>query len=114
MRFLASGFSSTLWKREKGEKTGRIFAHVDWFVLAAALTISALGLLTMRSFPENLSAGGAFFERQIVWIALAICAFFIASLPEYRFLRRTPVVVALYGGVVFLLGLVLLFGSIVR
>ncbi|MBI2613059.1 rod shape-determining protein RodA [Candidatus Kaiserbacteria bacterium] len=88
----------------------RMFSHVDWFLFAAALAISLLGLLTMHSFPgEN-----ALFERQIVWIALALCVFFAASLPEYRFLRRTPVVVALYSGVLFLLSLVFFFGTVVK
>ena len=88
----------------------RMFSHVDWFLLAAALAISLLGLLTMHSFPgEN-----ALFERQIVWIALSLCVFFAASLPEYRFLRRTPVVIALYGGALFLLSLVFFLGTVVK
>ncbi len=88
----------------------RAFAHIDWFLLASALAISLLGLVTMHSFPgEN-----AFFERQIVWIGLALSVFFVASMPEYRFLRRTPVVVALFSGVIFLLGLLFLLGSVVK
>ena len=102
--------TSVLFGRENGKDTLRAFSHIDWFLFAAALTVSLLGLVTMRSFPEE----GAFFERQLVWIGLAVCVFFVASLPEYQFLRRTPVVVALYGGVIFLLGLVLFFGTIVR
>src|SRR3989344_3434007 len=89
---------------------GRLtFAHIDWFILASAIAISTLGLVTMRSFSEE----NAFFERQVVWIGIAVCIFFVASLPEYRFLRRMPLVVSLYGGVIFLLGLVFVFGSIV-
>ena len=87
----------------------RAFAHIDWFILASAIAISILGLVTMRSFSEE----NAFFERQVVWIGVAACIFFVASLPEYRFLRRMPLVVSLYGGIVFLLGLVFVFGSIV-
>jgi rod shape determining protein RodA len=68
----------------------------------------------MRSFPEGQLSAGIFFERQIVWIGLALAVFFVASLPEYRFLRRTPVVVSLYGGILLLLSLVLFFGSIVK
>lgn len=88
----------------------RMFGHVDWFLVAAAVAVSVLGLVTMHSFPgEN-----ALFERQIVWIALALAVFFAASLPEYRFLRRTPVVVVLYGGILFLLSLVFFFGTAVK
>lgn len=102
--------TSALYARRNEGDTKRAFAHIDWFVFAAALTISLLGLLTMRSFPgEN-----AFFERQIIWLSLGIGIFFIASLPEYRFLRRTPVVVGLYAGVAALLCLVFFFGTLVR
>lgn len=88
----------------------RLFGHIDWYVFSAALSVSILGLVTMYSFPgEN-----AFFERQLIWIALALVVFFVASLPEYLFLRRTPVVVALYGGMLILLGLVLMLGTVVK
>jgi len=88
----------------------RSFAHIDWFLFASALAISLLGLVTMRSF----SVEEAYFDKQIVWIGIAVAVFFISSLLEYRFLRRTSVVIALYAAVVFLLGLVFLFGSIVK
>lgn len=110
MRSFAQRFALMVRSRGKAENTVRAFAHVDWFLIASALTVSLLGLVTMRSFPgEN-----AFFERQVVWIALAVCVFFIASLPEYRFLSRTPVVVGLYAGVVALLGLVFFVGTAVH
>jgi rod shape determining protein RodA len=88
----------------------RTFAHIDWYLFAAAFAISLLGLLTMRSF----SVENAFFDKQIVWIGAAIVVFFIASLPDYGFLRRTPVIVGLYVGVFSLLSLVFLLGSVVK
>jgi rod shape determining protein RodA len=114
MSFLARGFAFAIRDRRRPEDPVRAFAHIDWFLLAAAFTVSILGLVTMRSFPEELSSGGAFFERQIVWIALAICVFFVASLPEYRFLSRTPVVVGLYAAIAGLLGLVLIAGTTIH
>src|SRR3990167_4787156 len=88
----------------------RFFSHIDWYLFAAAVTISLLGLVTMHSF----AGMNAFFERQAVWIGLAILIFFVASIPEYRFLQRTPVIVFFYGAVVFLLSLIFLFGTIVK
>jgi rod shape determining protein RodA len=88
----------------------RAFAHIDWFLLAAALAISFLGLATMRSF----SSENAYFDKQIVWIGLALIVFFVASIPEYGFLRRTPVIVGLYAGVAALLAFVFILGSVVR
>lgn len=87
-----------------------IFRGVDWFLFVPALMVSLLGLATMHSS----SGENAYFEKQVVWIAVAIIVFFAASIPEYRFLRRTPVVVSLYTGILFLLALVFLFGTIVK
>lgn len=102
--------SSALSARRQAGEPRWPFAHVDWFLFAGALTVSLLGLLTMRSFPGD----NAFFDRQVVWLCLAVGIFFIASLPEYRFLRRTPVVVGLYAGVAALLCMVFFFGTLVR
>ncbi|MBI4088039.1 rod shape-determining protein RodA [Candidatus Kaiserbacteria bacterium] len=88
----------------------RAFAHVDWYLLAAALTISIGGLATMRSF----SAENTFFDRQIVWICTALVVFFVASLPDYAFLRRTRVIVSFFGSIALLLALVYFFGAIVK
>lgn len=93
-----------------GERPARAFAHIDWFLLAAALSISLLGLVTMRSF----SAENSFFDKQIIWICIALSVFFIASIPEYTFLRRTPVITGFFVVIVSLLGLIFLFGSIVK
>jgi len=92
------------------EQRFRSFAHIDWFLLVAALSISILGLVTMRSFADE----NAFFERHLVWIGIAVCVFFIASLPSYHFLRRTPVIVALYGAVVGALALLFVLGVVVK
>lgn len=87
----------------------RAFAHIDWVLFCAAVAISFLGLSTMRSF----SVENALFERQLVWIALSVGAFFLASIPEYNFLRRTAIVVGLYIITAASLALVYVFGSII-
>lgn len=92
-------------------RIARAFAHVDWFVLAAAVSISLLGLLTMRPFEGDTSS---FFDRQMLWIGVGVVAFFIAAIPEYGFLRRTSVVSLLYGGAIALLAAIFLFGVVVK
>ena len=90
--------------------TGRqVFVHIDWFLVASALAISIAGLVTMRSF----SVENFFFERQIVWICIGVAVFLLASIPEYGFLRRTPVLTGFFVITVVLLGLIYLFGSVV-
>ena len=86
------------------------FQHIDWFLFGAALTISLLGLASMRSF----SVDNAFFEKQLIWIALSVGAFFVASLFDYTFLRRTQVIAVLYIVIMVLLGMVLSFGALVK
>ncbi len=95
--------------RHAGEHI-RPLAHVDWFLFASALCISLLGLFTMRSFGVENS----FFDKQIIWISVAVAAFFVASLGDYSFLRRTPVVIGCLLFIITLLGLVFAFGAIVK
>ncbi|KKW30207.1 MAG: Rod shape-determining protein [Candidatus Kaiserbacteria bacterium GW2011_GWC2_52_8b] len=87
-----------------------IFSNIDWFLFAAALTISLLGLLTMRSF----SVENVFFDKQIIWTCIAVGTFFIASMADWGFLRRTPIVVGLFSLILFLLALIFIFGAIVK
>ena len=88
----------------------RLCKGIDWFLFGAAFAISILGLMTMRSF----STENSFFEKQIIWITLAVLLFFPVSLGDYGFLRRTKIVVGLYAIVLALLALILAFGAIVK
>ena len=92
------------------EVRARALAHIDWFLLLSALAISFIGIATMRSF----SVENAYFDKQIVWLALALGVFFIAGIPEYGFLRRMPIVVGMYGAIATLLVFVLLVGSVIK
>ena len=85
------------------------FAHIDWVLFGAVLAISLIGAATMRSFSEN-----SFFDKQLIWISMAVGAFFIASLGDYHFLRRIPIIVGLYVGILTLLSLILTIGTVVK
>lgn len=89
----------------------RAFAHVDWFLFAAAFAVSLLGLVTMRPFADG---GEAFFDKQLIWIAISVSAFFLASLPEYTFLRRTQIVSVLYVLILLLLAFIFVAGTVVK
>ncbi|MBL8158336.1 rod shape-determining protein RodA [bacterium] len=90
---------------------GRLFGHIDWYLFFAALSVSVLGLVTMYPFGQG---GEAFFDRQIIWIGLALLVFFLAAIPEYTFLRRTQIVTTLYILILSLLALIFLTGTIVK
>ena len=84
--------------------------HIDWILFFAVVPLLAAGLLTMNSFVgENY-----FFDRQLLWIGIALVAFFACSMNDWSFLKRTDVLVGLF---IFSCGLLLLLfiaGQVVR
>lgn len=81
---------------------------VDWILLLATVPIMAAGYLTMYSF----SGQSYFASRQGVWILIALLACFLASFIDWRFLRRTMVVVLIYGLTVIVLAALLGLGAV--
>ncbi len=82
--------------------------NTDWLLLGSAVCISLAGLVSMESF----SVSSAFADRQMVWIGLSLSSFFILSSFDLRVLRRTSIIVALYGVAVLLLALLFVAGSV--
>jgi rod shape determining protein RodA len=66
--------------------------NIDWILFASAVLVSIMGLVTMNSF----SSGDTHFEKQLVFLAVSIIVFFGVSLIDFRFLRRTSVVVSIF------------------
>lgn len=81
---------------------------IDWLALLSTFPILGAGLITMSSF------GGSnyYFSRQIIWIILAVLVFFLASRVDWRFLRRTSVVVSLYAASFVVLMSLFLIGHV--
>ncbi len=91
-------------------KTVQNRLKVDWFLLSPAILISLAGLVTMDSF----SADQYYFVRQSIWILVAVILFFVAASIDWRFLRRTRVLVTLFAFVVFLLILLFAVGHVAK
>lgn len=85
-------------------------ASIDWLMFLPALFIAFAGLVTMSSFASH----NAFFDRQIIWIIVSVTAFFIFSLFDFRFLRRTEVVVGLFIASCLLLLSLFMVGSVFK
>jgi len=83
---------------------------IDWVLICATLAIGATGLVTMNSF----SGQSAFFSRQLIWIPLACGVCFLFSFFDFRFLRRTSVVVTLYIAILILFGVTFLVGETIN
>jgi rod shape determining protein RodA len=87
-----------------------LFASLDWWLVSAVFLLTLLGLVTMYTFDGDTS----YFDRQIVWILIAIGALLISIIPDYRFLRTGNTTFFIYVAVLFLLVLVLFVGETVK
>jgi len=84
--------------------------QIDWILFFAILPLLGAGLITMNSFTgENY-----FFEKQVIWVAVALGWFFFLSFFDFRFLRRTGVLVTLFLAAMALLLLLLGVGQVTK
>ena len=65
---------------------------IDWILFFSTLPILFAGVITMGSFGGK----GSFAEKQLMWAGVSLAIFFIFSFIDFRFLRRTGVVVSLF------------------
>jgi rod shape determining protein RodA len=77
------------------------FLQIDWLLFLFILPVLGAGLVTMKSFTEETP----FFSHQLIWISLSFVVFFVFSYIDFRFLKRTEILVALFA---FFSGLLLL------
>ena len=84
--------------------------RIDWVLLSALLPIMFFGLVTMRSF----TGADHFFNKQVIWIIISLVVFFVVSLLDVRFLKRTGVLAALFFVAAGLLALVAATGPAIR
>ncbi|MFA5933767.1 MAG: rod shape-determining protein RodA [Candidatus Paceibacterota bacterium] len=84
-----------------------MFSNIDWLLVAFLIPIIAAGLVTMKSFGE----ADAFFEKQLVWVVLSFGIFLFCSQVDFRFLRRTDVLVGLFISLILLLVALFVIGS---
>lgn len=81
---------------------------VDWILFFSAILISVAGLITMGSFGvEN-----TYFYKQIIWIIISVTAFFVVGFFDFRFLKRTGVVITIFSLSVLLLLALFVIGKV--
>jgi rod shape determining protein RodA len=68
------------------------FFAIDWMMILSLLPILGAGLVTMNSFTGE----SGLFNKQVAWIAVSFIIFFVLSFVDFRFLRRTRVLVGLF------------------
>lgn len=84
--------------------------RIDAVLFIPMVFILIAGLLTMSSFVGHDS----YFWKQGLFILVGLGAFCIASMFEYRFLKQTRVVVALYSVLLAVLALLFIVGKVAK
>ncbi|CAN5676723.1 rod shape-determining protein RodA [soil metagenome] len=77
-----------------------------WPLLATAVALAVLGLLTMAPFDGSASLA----PRQLVWIGVGIVAYMVCAVIDMRFIRRTPVIITGYVVTLLMLAALLVLG----
>lgn len=67
-------------------------SNIDWVLFFATIPLMGAGLITMDSF----SGDSYFFQKQIIWSSVSLFVFFSLSFFDFRFLKRTRVLVTLF------------------
>ena len=70
------------------------FKRIDWLLVLFIVPIIIFGLVTMKSF-ASIEGNATFFNKQIIWVALSLIVFFVFSFIDFRFLKRTDVLMFL-------------------
>lgn len=73
----------------------KISKRIDWLLVLFVFPITLAGLFTMKSFVPT-DGGDNFFEKQIIWIFVSFAVFFLFSFIDFRFLKRTEIIIFLY------------------
>ncbi|OIO31958.1 MAG: rod shape-determining protein RodA [Candidatus Yonathbacteria bacterium CG_4_10_14_3_um_filter_47_65] len=98
---IAKNFGVSPFRPARGGRS----LSVDWTLFFATIPLLCAGLVTMNSFTGD----NYFFEKQIIWITAAFLVFFMFSLFDFRFLKRTNVLMALFAiAIAVLIGLFVL------
>jgi len=87
-----------------------MWSGIDWILTGCVCVLVSAGLVTMNSFVGET----AFFDKQVISFFISFGIFLIASMIDWRFLRRTRVVMILYSVSVFLLLLLFIVGSVFK
>src|SRR3989338_3003645 len=87
------------------------YVGIDWILFLATMPLLAAGLISMRSFGVG---SDYYFTRQLLWIGIGIFVFFVFSLVDWRFLRKSELLAGFFVLMSFFLAALLVFGLTVK
>lgn len=82
--------------------------NIDYWIFIPIVILMTFGLLTM----STLDANDVIFSRQIILIIIALACFLSFSTLDYRALKNSKILLAIYGFLVFALALIFVFGYV--
>ncbi len=72
-----------------------VLKRIDWMLVFFILPIVLGGLFTMKSF-SSFEGADNFFNKQIIWVLFSFAIFFAFSFLDFRFLKRTDILIYLF------------------
>ena len=66
--------------------------QIDWLLFLFILPVLGAGLITMKSFTDVTP----YFSHQLIWIGISFIVFFALSYVDFRFLKRTEILVGAF------------------
>lgn len=88
----------------------KLKCDIDWILFFSTIPLVFAGLITMNSFVgENY-----FFEKQLIWFLVSVIVFFVLSCLDFRFLRKTQVLIPIFLFSVFILLTLFITGSVFK
>ena len=87
------------------------YVGIDWILFLATIPLLAAGLISMRSFGVG---SDYYFTRQLLWIGVGIFVFFVFSLVDWRFLRKSELLAGFFVLMSFFLAALLVLGKTVK
>lgn len=91
-------------------ETHKVSTHIDWLLVLFIIPVLLAGLITMKS----LIGETTFFNHQLMWIAISFFVFFSFSFIDFRFLKRTDILVTIFLFFLSLLILLFFFGHTIK
>lgn len=82
--------------------------QIDWLLIVFLLPVLGAGLVTMKSFVGDTP----FFSHQLMWIGLSFLVLIFLSYFDFRFLKRTDILVIIFLIFSFLLLMLFFFGHV--
>lgn len=86
------------------------FKNIDWVLFGSVMVVALFGLVTMNSFVGHTQ----YFNHQVVWLSISLVVFFLASTVDWRFIKKTSLIVTLYGIAIGMLSLLFILGSVFK